>query len=375
MTGTPKDEERPVPASESRETAVAVGSSPRRAPIPPSSRAAPPLALAVLRPLRSYALLMILTMLLARALLPALRGVVVGISDWVERGDIAVGILSQLLAFGSAVLLGAMLVQLSQTDASRMLRYPLVVFGVLVVLATSGSAAVDHPPAVLLVTLAVAASSAAVLAGADALRRPTGGYVGLVWIFAGVASLLRLGSAELLELAIARVHEPQIALRAVSISGHLATASFAVALVAQLVAMAFVARRGRWALSPQVVVAIGVGFFVARWLSTPPSEHSPSWLVLRGVMEQLTPRPWPAVPSALLWAQAAIAPVLALATLTVRREVPALLAALSLVLLVPGTADVPMLGLCLFLSSVSLALVVRDSKGVWASLEERSRQG
>ncbi len=375
MTGTPQDEERPVPASESRETAVAVGSSPRRAPIPPSSRAAPPLALAVLRPLRSYALLMILTMLLARALLPALRGVVVGISDWVERGDIAVGILSQLLAFGSAVLLGAMLVQLSQTDASRMLRYPLVVFGVLVVLATSGSAAVDHPPAVLLVTLAVAASSAAVLAGADALRRPTGGYVGLVWIFAGVASLLRLGSAELLELAIARVHEPQIALRALSISGHLATASFAVALVAQLVAMAFVARRGRWALSPQVVVAIGVGFFVARWLSTPPSEHSPSWLVLRGVMEQLTPRPWPAVPSALLWAQAAIAPVLALATLTVRREVPALLAALSLVLLVPGTADVPMLGLCLFLSSVSLALVVRDSKGVWASLEERSRQG
>jgi len=94
MTGTPQDEERPVPASESRETAVAVGSSPRRAPIPPSSRAAPPLALAVLRPLRSYALLMILTMLLARALLPALRGVVVGISDWVERGDIAVGILS-----------------------------------------------------------------------------------------------------------------------------------------------------------------------------------------------------------------------------------------------------------------------------------------
>jgi hypothetical protein len=91
-------------------------------------------------------------------------------------------------------------------------------------------------------------------------------------------------------------------------------------------------------------------------------------------MEQLTPRPWPAVPSALLWAQAAIAPVLALATLTVRREIPALLAALALVLLVPGTADVPMLGLCLFLSSVSLALVVRDSKGVWASLEARSRE-
>lgn len=375
MTGTPQDEERPASASPSGAAQAAVASSSRRAPIPPSSRARPPLALAVLRPLRPYAVLMILTMLLARALLPALRGVVVGISDWVERGDLAVGILSQLLAFGSAVLLGAMLVQLSQTDAPRMLRYPLVVSGVLVVLATSGSAAVDHPPAVLLVTLAVAASSAAVLAGADALRRPTGGYVGLVWIFAGVASLLRLGSAELLELAIARVHEPELALRAVNVSGHLATASFAVALVAQLVAMAFVARRGRWALSPQVVVAIGVGFFVARWLSTPPSEHSPSWLVLRGVMEQLTPRPWPAVPSALLWAQAAVAPALALATLTVRREVPALLAALSLVLLVPGTADVPMLGLCLFLSSVSLALVVRDSKAVWASIDQRSRQG
>lgn len=374
MKGTPHDEEQRVPSSEPRAPAGSAESSTGRAPIPPSSRARAPLALAVLRPLRVYAALMILTMLFARAVLPALRGVVVGISEWVERGDVAAGILSQLLAFASAVLLGAMLVQLSQTDAPRKLRYPLVVSGVLVVLATSGSAAVDRPPAILLVTLAVAASSAAVLAGADALRRPTGGYVGLVWIFAGVASLLRLGSAELVELAISRVHEPPIALRAVSVSGHLATASFAVALLAQLVAMAFVARRGRWAISPQVVLAIGAGFFVARWLSTPPSEHSASWLVLRGAMEQLTPRPWPAVPSALLWAQAAIAPVLALATLTVRREVPALLAALALVLLVPGTADVPMLGLCLFLSSVSLALVVRDSKGVWASLEARSRE-
>lgn len=96
MTGTPQDEERPASASPSGAAQAAVASSSRRAPIPPSSRARPPLALAVLRPLRPYAVLMILTMLLARALLPALRGVVVGISDWVERGDLAVGILSQI---------------------------------------------------------------------------------------------------------------------------------------------------------------------------------------------------------------------------------------------------------------------------------------
>jgi hypothetical protein len=98
-------------------------------------------------------------------------------------------------------------------------------------------------------------------------------------------------------------------------------------------------------------------------------EGAPLWQLIsyRAVQRLLAP-PQPFVWPPYRYLLETFAPLLALVAIVVRRQIPAIMGALALVLLARPATDVPLAALAVTLAALTAPLAAKDDKGMWAVL-------
>jgi len=323
----------------------------------------------VLRALPIIAAFACVTMLFARALVPALHGWVVGLSVEIDVGDVLAAAMSQLLALVLVVTLAGLLLMLLRVRTPTVLRIAGVFLGVLSAFALFTTIGVARLPSLVHVVLAATACLAAMIFGADATR--TGGLLGLVPATVGLASVLRTVGAYKAERALAERRD-LTTMNEVFHSGQmLATAALGFLVVAVCVTLvgAFQIDRKRTGIGFAAALLLSV---VTAWkVTTPVDDLEPAWgVLLRRFGQQLLTRP-PALVDPLVPALLAVLlPAVALLAVSVyaRKSSPAVAGALGLSLLAGASAEVPLLALGLIVGSIALSLDRRDPNGVLAAM-------
>ncbi len=217
---------------------------------------------------------------------------------------------------------------------------------------------------------AVASSALALLASREAITVPRTRAVGVLLFIAGVAALLHLAGSLLAWYAGER------ALHATAVFARLlATASVFFDTLTLIVAFAWLATRAERTTVWAARIALFVGCVVAADAARSASiDNAPLWTVVayRAVDRLVQPA------TAYVWLPFRFvletsAPLLALAALTARAQMPAITASVALVLLARPSTDVPLSALALTLAAFSTPLAARDDRGMWAVIIASSR--
>lgn len=338
----------------------------------PSSAAAVSLATVVLGSMRWVALLTVLGALFARAIVPALHGIAVGYDRFTNRSQTAAEVTTQLVA---VVLLGvsiALAVEVARSRAPIYLRALSIVLTGAVSMLVFASIQGERSFTPVLVVLSLSASTIVIAAGVDGLRQPAAGALGAVAILAGVSSSLRT-------LAVLLANRAALLPRTEGIDWArvFATASFAAEIMLIVVATGWVTTRSKKLTSPAVVVALLLAALGTREALLDTANPSPLFFLVKHGAARLLSRPVPFAPLGVEVFVALFAPLLATAVLLQRRQVPALLATLALLLLAGATAEIPVHAAALVVASLTMTLASRDARGVWAAIAsaERARKG
>ncbi len=351
----PRDEDREV------EAAAAAPSSAER---PSHTQAVSP-ALVLLLPLATFSLC---TMVLARALVPALRGWKVGLSRVIDVLDVVAATLSQLLALALILGVGAQLLLLLRSRAHAALRMVGVFAGVMAAFAALTTIGIPRLPAVVHGVVAGCACVVALVFGADATRRA--GAVGLVPVSVGLAAALRGAGAFLAERAQVESRDTESVAAAFHMAQVLSTLALGLVVVAIVVALVSSAGLDRRRARVGVPVVLLFAALVSWKVTASVNDLEPAWgVLLRRFGQQLLTRPSPLVDPVVPVFVAAAVPAAAALVLLLSRRAPRVGAALCLILLTGASAEVPLLGLGLLLGALGLALDRRDPHGVLAALE------
>jgi hypothetical protein len=331
----------------------------------------PPLSTQVLGALRPVALLTIVGAVLARGLVPALHGFAVGYDRFTNRAQSFAEVLSQLVAvilLATAVML---LVEVVRSRAPLYLRAMSILPAGAVCLLVFGSIESERAFAPVLGVLSVSSSLLAIASGVDAVKQPAAGSLGVVVALAGVSSTLR-GLSVLLASRAAHgpVSEGVDGARAV------ATGAFAIQIMLLVIAVGWITTRAKKVTSPAVVVALALAALATQQALSERGDPGALHFVVRNTVLRLMSRPEPYVPVSVALFVATFTPLLALAVLAHRNQVPALLASLALAVLVGPTAEIPLHSIALVVASLAVTLASRDARGVWAAIAsaERSRK-
>ncbi len=327
-----------------------------------------------LRPIRFVALLAVVTMIVARGVLPALRGAVVGISDFIDSVDLLSGTLSQLLAFVLVGLIATELWDLAQTRASLVLRAAAIVLCPPLVLATIFTVAMTRPPAIMSLGLSAVAGSLVVVFGLDAAREPSTRGAAWVPILVGFSSMVRGGGAFVAEQAQSAARDVESISRAFTVARVSATAAFAIAAIGVVVGLVWLARHERRFLPIRTGLVIVGALLLTQVAAQAIDDTTPTWqVVARRATQELLSRPPPYLPEWVRVLGAVLPVLLAFGLLSLRRAVPAVLSAVAMLVLVGPTAEVPILSLVAVSAALALWLSSRDPRGVWAALVSAPR--
>jgi hypothetical protein len=161
----------------------------------------------------------------------------------------------------------------------------------------------------------------------------------------------------------------------------LATVSLAFDMFALLAALTWLSTRTRsadgtpdhqlrWTTRAALLVASIVAFLAIRGAS---DQASVLEIVAYRSIARLITVPAPYVWLPLRYLLEALAPCLAIVTLTTPRQLPIVLSSLALVLVSRPTADVPLCALALAAAGLCTCIAARDERGVWAEI--RSAEG
>ena len=301
----------------------------------------------------------------SRALLPGLRGSIVGISGLIDVADSGLGVVAQLTAILLLSMTVVLTVQIVRARAPLFLKLLTIFFVGLSFFGTFGAMVTSRSPELVMGVTCLASSSLAIGMGLHAFRVPEVGFVAAAPILVGVASLVRVIGALVADAAA----ELRVSLDAIVGAFHfatvLATISFGLAALALGVTTVWLSRRSGWG-GRAVVGLFLVLAIVGAWLAATPSDDldSPVVVVVRRAVHALLTRPAPLLPPVLPMALVLAAPLVSFAALSVRSGPPVLHAAVALSVLAGDAADIPILGLALGCGAVGLGAFAVDPRGV-----------
>lgn len=335
---------------------------PERTEGPKPARA---VSLGFLQWLPPVAVFAVVSVLASRALLPGLRGSVVGISSLIDAADSTLGILTQMTAI---LLLATALILTTQVVRSRAplaLKLLNVFFVGLGFFGTFAAMIISRAPTFVMASTCFAQSGLAIVMGLYAFRREEVGFIAFAPVLVGTASLIRMIGAVVSDTAAEVGADLESIVGAFHFATVLATVSFALALAAVIVVWAWLIQRSRKA-GAGIVGALVVACVAGALLAAAPADDLDTIVVVvvrRGVNALLT-RPAPLVPAAGPMLLVIGAPLTALAVLICRRAPAELAAAVALTVLAGDAADIPILGLTLACGAVGLGAYAVDPRGV-----------
>jgi len=307
----------------------------------------------------------------SRALLPGLRGSVVGISELIDLADMALGLVAQLTAI---LLLGAvvwLVVHILRSRASLYLKLVTVFFVGLTLLGAIFSMLVSRPPIVVTAIMCFACSAVAVLHGLHAFREREVWLVGLTPVLAGVASSVRAVGAIVSDRAAELRVDVESVVGAFRFATVLATGSFVLAAGALVLVWVWLIRRSPRVGGVVVGVVVAAVVSIALAAASSPDDLEPTVLVvLRRAVGALLTRPAPLLPPFLPMALVVAAPLTAIAVMAARRAPARLAAAVALASLAGDAAEIPILGLALVCGALGIGVYALDPRGVFRALAE-----
>lgn len=315
---------------------------------------------------RPLAVVAVIALVLARAVTPALKGTFSGIDSVIRWADIGAGLLSQALAFSlTALCVGMILIVGRDQKVTAFARAVLIPQTVLVIV--FGIWATRNPlHPVGMMALGMIAVAASMTASVEALRQARTRALGAVLGLTGFAGFLHVLAA-----MIARR-----SLDSLRFAGAISTLSLSVHALALLVALIWIASRRRSVLPPATMIALAVAVALT-WAASKGTLMSaaPGWVFAARAMDRLIPTPAPSLPASFSLFLAALAPALAVGALATRRQIPAIIGALALVLTAGVMVDAPLLALMLTTASLATVLASRDDRGMWEALLGRPLKG
>jgi hypothetical protein len=311
------------------------------------------------------AIFAVVASLSSRALLPGLRGSVVGISALIDAADSALGIVAQLTAILLLSTLVWLTVQVVRARAPLFLKLLTVFFAGLAFFGTFGAMVTSRSPDFVMAVACFATCALAILMGLYAFRVPDVGFVAAAPILIGVASLVRAIGALVSDTAAELRANMDAIVGAFHFATVLATISFGLVVLALGVVVGWLLVRASQAGRVVVAVLVVLAVLGAVLAAAPADDRD--WILVvvirRGVHALLT-RPAPLLPPGMPMALVLGAPLVAIATLSVRAAQPALRAAVALAVLAADAADIPILGLALGCGAVGLGAFATDPRGV-----------
>lgn len=301
------------------------------------------------------------------AVVPAMHGWIVGISDiLVVLDEVAAGA-SQALALYLLFAMGGLVVQLMKSRAPIVLRGAGLLLGSLIGMAVFATILFERMPLLLHVLVGATAAALALGFGADALRQRA--FAALVPMTVAVASLVRGSGAYLAERALVTRRDVETIRSSLETAELLATCSVVIVAIACGVTAYWMIRverrRGIGAVALSVVIAAVVAWKGA----AAPGDVDAAWSVLvRRTAQELTTLPKPMLPDFVTLLFTVLPFAMACFAVATRRQ-PIAGAAIALSLIAGSSAEVPLLGLGLAVGAIALSLDRRDGSGVFAALE------
>ncbi len=320
---------------------------------------------------RTTAIAGVFAVLLGRTLSPALRGAREGLDQIIAYADRAGAFATYLFALiGLVVIVLEIMLTSRERKLTSAYRLTATVLGICIV-SLVPPAFLDPLPERLSIVAGLASGLIAIVASREAIAIPRTRALGVLLFLAGVAALMHLVASVLAWYA---GENARVALA--TFARLVATGSVVCDTLAVLTAFAWLATRSEkatvWTARAALFVSCTLAWGVARGASR---EGGPLWQLVayRGVDRLL------ALPAAYVWtpfryALETSAPLLALAALTARAQIPAVTGAFALVLLARPTTDVPLCALALALAALATPLAARDDRGMWAVLMANSER-
>jgi hypothetical protein len=217
---------------------------------------------------------------------------------------------------------------------------------------------------------ALASGILALLASSEIIAIPRTRALGVLLVAAGLAALLHLGAS------LSAWYAGERALyRVATFARVLATGSVFFDTLTLLVAFAWLSTRTQRSAVWGARIALFIGFvLVYGAFRSGGRETSQIWeLVTYRAVDRLLSVPDPYVWHPYRFILEICAPLLAIAALAARGQMPAISGAFALALLARPATDVPLSALALTLASLSAPLAARDDRGMWAVLMANSR--
>lgn len=311
----------------------------------------------------------VLVSLSSRAVLPGVRGAVVGISSAIDEADAMLGVAAFLTAY---YLLGTSALSTFRIVKSRMAvatRITLILLCAKLCFSTVGPLVSMRTPTTLMVLLLVASSAIAIVLGVSAFRRAEIGFVALAPVLVGAASLIR-GAGALVSDRVAEIGaDTESIISAYRFATVLATVSLVLAVGAMGIACAWMIKRSMRAGGIVVGLILVASTIGARLAALAPDDLEPiSFVVLRRAVQHLLTRPAPLVPEALVMGITIATPLVSLAALLQRHAPSRLAASVGLAVLAGSSADIPILGLGLACGALFLGVYAADPHEVSAAV-------
>jgi hypothetical protein len=335
---------------------------------PPSSRspesyerlAAPALRASWM--LRTTAIASALAAIVGLLFVPGVRGTYSStVVEAVERTGVF-GSYAMAVLLTTALVSGAY--ELARSDRLHLGFRIVAVAASVVVLGVCVPANALRMPGVLLVLLALSASSVAAGAGLVALRAAHTRAVGIALLAFVIAALLRIGAWHMAVYAGARAHTGLY-----DLSRGIASAAVVLEAGGQMVAAAWIGTRHRWAGQVASGVAVAAAFVVV-WAAARGAQPgaAPWQVMLASSLVDAPGTPPPAGMGAIATFLFVAAMFLALAASTVPAPLGVVSCALALALLSRGTFDVPLRGLAATTAALWLAVAATDERAMWRAL-------
>jgi hypothetical protein len=306
----------------------------------------------------------VLALALGHAFAPALPGAGEGMGRLIEFFDAAGNLSTYLFAF---LAIGATVLVALRTGREHRIgaAYRIIAAALAaLVLATVGPAL--HGPLSLRAGILGAAASVllALMAGWHGMSSPRTRALGFVLAATAIAAALHLGGLLLLVRSEGR---------ASTTASVLATLALGFDAIALGTALAWLGTRSRSTLSPGTAL-VTMAAFGLTWVALRGGrEPADVWqVVVHRAVQRLLGAPQPLVAPPFRYALEIAAPLLAVAALMARRQIPAVTAALALALVARPTTDIPLSALALTLAALATNLAAHDDRGFWSTLVRTS---
>lgn len=316
------------------------------------------------RLIRPMALLAVSAMILAQAISPALKGIAMGLDRVIDRFDIAAGVGSHLLAITASALSIGLILLLARDRNVNIFSRILLIAQTTVILVLGVPAARFRLSPFACFFVGLVAVSLAVVGSVEGVRQARSRAAGIVLAITAMAALFRMIPAAILALA-----SPERADRFAGAASALSSMSLVLFASAVFVSLAWTASQAKKMVSPVSLVALSTAMFFTWGAARGLAPSPPTWTLFAArAIEALRPLPASRFPATFELFVAVLAPVAAIALLATRKQMPAVLGAISLTLTAGTMPDVPGRALILALASLSVVLASRDDRGMWAAL-------